>query len=84
MTLCHIKFARPDKVKLDRQYCIHCEKRQFFVVWFEEWYGWYGTCLKCGEKFGCDEWLPRPFAPRWRQQNIEAAEKFYRRHKAND
>jgi len=84
MTLCHIKFARPDIVKLDRQYCIHCEKRQFFVVWFEEWYGWYGTCLKCGEKFGCDEWLPRPFAPRWRQQNIEAAKKFYRRHKAND
>jgi hypothetical protein len=80
MGLCHIKFAQPDIVQLGRQYCINCAKRRLFVLWHEDWYGWYGTCLKCGEQFAGDEWLPRPFAPRWRPQNIKKAKKFYEKH----
>ena len=74
MTLCYIKVAYPDIMRLARQWCIHCGKERFFVLWHEEWYGWVGTCLKCGES---DEWLPGTFC---RKDSIKRAKKFYRRH----
>ena len=77
----HVKFTKPAEVRIKRKYCPTCEKRRFFVEWFEDWYGWYFTCLKCGQMWGCGEMLERPFAPKWRQDNIESAKKFYRRHK---
>jgi hypothetical protein len=43
-----------------------------------------GTCLKCGEQFGDDEWLARPFARGWRKVNIENAKKVFRRFKGID
>ena len=80
MGLSHIKLAKPDIVELKRQDCPTCGKSRFFVSWHEAWYGWYDTCLKCGERFCCGQ-MERPFAPRWRQHNIESAKRFYRRHR---
>lgn len=77
----HIKFTKPIEVQIEREYCPTCEKQRFFIAWFEDWYGWYFTCLKCGEKWFNSEMMERPFAPKWRQHNIEAAKKLYRRLK---
>ena len=76
----HIKFARPSIVKIAWYGCPNCERRRPFMAWFEEWYGWTQTCLKCGDRFADGEWLARPFRPRWRKEHIESAKKFYRRY----
>jgi len=77
----HISFAKPDMVWLRRYDCPTCGKKRFFMGWHQEWYGSIFTCLKCGERFSDDEMLPRPFCPRWRQDNIAGAKKFYRKHR---
>jgi len=78
----HIKYTKPTDIRIVRKHCPTCEKQRFFVGWFEDWYGWYFTCLKCGEKWGCGEMLERPFCRGWREQNIESIKRFYRKHKA--
>jgi hypothetical protein len=77
----HVKFTKPGEVRIERKFCPTCGKRRFFVGWFEDWYGWYFTCLRCGERFADGEMMERPFTPKWRQHNIESIKKFYRRHK---
>lgn len=77
----HINVTRYDRVSILRFDCIHCEKSRFFVVASQEWYGRIGTCLKCGEQFGDDEWLARPFARGWRKENIANAKKVFRQRK---
>lgn len=63
------------KAKKWRRRCPSCTFRATHVGYFYEWYGWHVTCLRCGEQWQDGEWLERPFMPRWRQRNIEAARK---------
>lgn len=51
------------------------------MCWHQPWYGSMFTCLRCGERWVDGEMLERPFAPRWRKDNIKCAEKFYRKWK---
>ena len=81
MTL-HVEFTRYSQIVLRRHPCIGCDRNSFFVDSFQEWYGWNGTCLKCGEQYSDEEWLPRPFARAWRQRNIEHAREHWRRWKS--
>lgn len=76
MTL-HINWTRIDKIKKQRRQCIGGH-RSTFVCWDGGgWYGWYGTCLRCGEEFGGGEWMARPFMRGWRQANIAKAKKLW-------
>ena len=58
-----------------RRICPSCTFRATTVGFFAEWYGWHVICLHCGEEWQDGEWGERPFAPGWRQRNIEAAKK---------
>ncbi len=73
MTTVHINWTRYTKITLPRIFCFHCDRKTDFVTAFQEWYGWSGTCLNCGERFQDDEWIARPFQPRWRKENIAEA-----------
>lgn len=56
-----------------RRYCPTCSRRCPTLEWFQEWYGWHTTCLRCGDQWQNGELLPRPFCPRWRERNIREA-----------
>lgn len=75
----HINYTNYSKVTLPRLYCIHCKRDTDFVAAFQEWYGWNCTCLMCGERRTDNEWMERPFEPRWRKKNIAAAKVLWRR-----
>lgn len=67
------------EIKLSRSHCFCSEKRsRWMLCLFDPWRGWRQTCLRCGEQYGDGEQLQRPFKPRWRQENIQRAERFYR------
>jgi hypothetical protein len=55
--------------------CPNCGSDQEFWCEYHMWYGWYKTCLGCGERWGDGERLERPFMPKWRQKSIEEAKK---------
>ncbi len=69
----HISWTRFTITKMPVVYCWTCEKRRRALLQFQEWYGWTGTCLTCGEMWQDGEMLERPFRPRWRKDNIAAA-----------
>lgn len=64
--------------RLSRRHCPACGKRRFMIGWLYKWYGWYEICLRCGEQWQDGEMLPRPFMPRWRRKNIDAAKRRWR------
>jgi hypothetical protein len=78
----HIHAPQPDEWGVSRFWCPTCERRRFMFWRHVPWYGIDLTCLRCGEEWSDGERCERPFAPRWRQRNIEAARKLYRRLRA--
>jgi hypothetical protein len=66
------------RIEKRRRYCPTCQWRTTHLEEWREWYGWLLTCLACGDMWADGERLPRPFAPRWREQNIERAKKRWR------
>ena len=61
--------------------CPTCEKRRRFLMTSEAWYGFYWTCLSCGERFHSDEGrMERPFMPRWREESIKEAKEIWREY----
>jgi len=60
--------------------CDTCQRRTFHVVTFEEWYGFSGTCLRCGERYHEEGMASRPFRPAWRDKSKETARKLWREH----
>ena len=71
-TLCVSRVVRWEKRRL---YCPTCQKSRTMLREFYEGYGWHECCLSCGEAWADGERMPRPFAPGWRQKNIERARK---------
>lgn len=94
----HINFARVDGIRLARGRCPDCEvgyrygrrivppnpRRPFVVTWWQEWYGFNTTCLRCGCEWADGEILPRPFEPGWRSVNIAAASALWRKHRRRE
>ena len=80
----HIHTPQPDDWGISRFTCPTCERRRFMLWRHVPWYGVDMTCLRCGEQWSDGERLERPFAPRWRQRNVEAARKLYRRLAASN
>ena len=63
-----------------RDGCIGCKGRRspHIVEDQNNWVGWWMTCLRCGEQWAGDEWMPRPFQRGWRKKNIENAKRLWR------
>lgn len=80
MTYVHIHAPLPNDCDLSKSVCPTCGKKTYFVTLFYAWYGPESTCLKCGEHFNEDGRAERPFKPRWREENKEAARAKYRRY----
>ena len=78
MTTIHVCTAKCIDRVLVRHDCPTCDKRRYFLCWFYEWYGWTLVCLRCGERWGDDEMLPRPFVPGWRKMSVENAKRQWR------
>jgi hypothetical protein len=75
----HINVPRVEEIKIKRCDCPTCAKPRFMVCYFEEWYGWSHTCLKCGESWCSGEMRPRPFCRGWRKEAVRHIKEFYRR-----
>jgi len=75
----YINWVRYSTKALSRHYCSNCKKNRFFVAFYQEWYGWDSTCLKCGDSWADGERRERPFMRGWRAKAIEAAKSRYRR-----
>lgn len=69
----HICRPKISDVRRRKALCPTCGGIRVMIEWFEEWYGWNSTCIRCGEQWQDAEPVERPFAPRWRQKNIRAA-----------
>ena len=76
----HINFTRYSRRDLSRGDCPTCKRKTFFVAFFQEWYGWDSTCLKCGERWTDGEMHERPFMPKWRQKSIESEKRAWRKY----
>ena len=79
MAYVHI-YAPPVTSKaITRGMCPDCKRRSAFIGFFQDWYGWRSTCMKCGREWDDGEWLPLDFARGVRRHNIERAKARYRR-----
>jgi hypothetical protein len=74
----HINYTRYSDVDLSKHYCPTCDKQTFFTAFFQDYYGWDSTCLKCGEHWCDGEMSERPFARGWRKDSIKRAKAAYR------
>jgi hypothetical protein len=71
----HINWTRYSEVLIGVHACPTCKGFAEMLDRFQEWYGWYSTCLCCGEQWQDSEMCERPFRPRWRRDNIENAQR---------
>ena len=78
MVICIPKIT---KTSTRMHYCPNCKGRRKFFGWFQDWYGWHLTCLKCGDQWQDGEMIERPFMPAWREKNIARARKMLAEHK---
>lgn len=69
----HILWSRVDRWSLSKMPCPTCKKKRYFWSWFQDWYGWESTCLKCGDRWQDGERCERPFRPRWRKESVKSA-----------
>lgn len=75
-----VNICRPtvERKRLVKTACDNCGCDRWHAVFVYEWYDPSGTCLRCGERWEGDEYLPRPFCPGWRQDNIASAKRRWR------
>ena len=76
----HIKFVKTHKKTLTKDYCADCKKKSYFVNFYEEWYGWSGTCLRCGRSYDDGYLVPFEFYRYARRDSIQSAKKRWRLH----
>lgn len=76
----HINRPRIDKKRLSHGKCPDCKRHVFFMWFYQEWYGWDITCLRCGRSFGDGEWLPLTFSRTARQDSIGSAKRRWRQN----
>jgi hypothetical protein len=69
----HINWFRADAKSLTADKCPDCKQATIFVGFFQEWYGWTETCIRCGRRFADGEWLELEFSREARRDNIKSA-----------
>jgi hypothetical protein len=75
----HICFVQTHLRKAHRQVCPDCKKKSIFVSFYQEWYGWDTTCLRCGRKWSDGEWMPFEFYRNARKDSIKSARARWKR-----
>ncbi len=75
----HINFTKTHERKAYRRICLDCGKKSVFVAFFQEWYGWDTTCLRCGRSWADGEWMPLEFYRYARKDSISSARKRWKR-----
>jgi len=70
----HIRLAPTHRRGKYRRKCPTCEVRTTFYSFFETWYGWTSTCIRCGDEWNRDgRRVSRSRVVGWRERNIAAA-----------
>jgi len=69
----HINWTEFTEKRISRQMCPDCGKISYFVNFYQDWYGWHSTCMRCGRQWSDGEWIPLNFSPTARKKNIENA-----------
>jgi len=69
----HLYAPPPAQFGIQTILCPTCEQERGFLVTHYEWYGWYITCLSCGDEWGDGERLERPFLRGWRAKSVADA-----------
>ena len=77
-SLIHINLARIDAKHISHRWCPDCCRNSYFINWFQEWYGWKATCMRCGRQFAEGEWMPLPFQRGIREDNKKYARQTWR------
>ncbi len=73
-----LNLCRPDSLPVrTTTRCPVCKSEQRMAGFLQLWYGQTATCLNCGDMWTDGEMHPRPFKPRWRSENIAAAQKWW-------
>lgn len=75
----HICWTRTTAKDVWSGNCVDCGKRTRFLSFFQPWYGWDSTCIRCGRRWSDGEWMPLPFVRQSRQKSIESAKDRWRR-----
>lgn len=60
-------------------HCPDCKRNSRFVSFFQDWFGWHSTCLRCGRSWDDGEWLPLEFERASRRKSVERAKKRWRK-----
>jgi len=71
----HINFVKNHDRKILRKKCPDCKNNSFFLGFFQEWYGWDHTCLRCGRNWINSEWMALDFYRYARRDSIVSAKK---------
>ena len=77
----HINYTKTDDRQIVRKHCPDCGKRSYFACFFQNWYGWSSTCMRCGRRFEDGEWMPLAFMPKSREVNKSEARKRWKRRR---
>lgn len=60
-------------------HCPDCDRRSRFIAFFQDWYGWRQTCIRCGRTWDDGEWLPLDFERAARRKSVERAKARWRK-----
>ena len=75
----HINYTKAHKQDINRTFCPDCKKDLYFALFFQEWYGWDSTCMRCGRIYSCGEWHRLPFYRYARRDNKDSARRAWKR-----
>lgn len=64
--------------------CPDCGAKTLMLSFFQEWYGWHSTCIKCGRQWEDGEWLALPFMRGARAKSVAEAKTRWRRTRNQD
>jgi len=75
----HISWTQTHDRNASIKFCPDCKKRSVFVSFFQEWYGWDTTCLRCGRNWIDGEWQDLDFYRYARRDSKQAARSRWKR-----
>lgn len=79
MSYIHINCPEVTRRAIVAGNCLDCKRRSRFASFFQDWYGWRSTCLRCGRSWDDGEWLPLDFVRGARAKSIESAKRRWRK-----
>jgi len=75
----HISFTKTHMREIIWGVCPDCGQRTAFACFFQEWYGWDKTCMRCGRRWSDGEWMPLPFCRTAREDSKQSARRRWKR-----